>query len=98
MKAPLVIRWAFGGEGRLLSLDGDAVAIRSTVSSPPGSRIEGTVSAGQGSSQGARQAKLTLRVKVHSSKRAPEGDFVLEGRALDLSRRARDVLDRLLAD
>lgn len=88
MTAPVRVCWGGGGEGQLLSLEGDAIALRSTVSSPPGSRIEGTV---------VGCPALTLRFKVHSSKRAPEGDFVLNGRPLDLSRRVREALARMLA-
>jgi hypothetical protein len=74
------VRWAKGGEARVESLSVDAIVLRSTVPSPPGSRIEGTL-------EGAPPA--TVRVKIHGSKRQPEGDFLLEGRLLDATREVR---------
>ena len=83
------VRWARGGEARIVSIDAQAIVLRSTVPSPPGSRIEGTV-------LGATPA--TLRVKVHASKKQPEGDFVLEGRPLDLPRELRERIDGLVRE
>jgi hypothetical protein len=64
-------------------MDADKITLRSTCSSPPGSRIEGTV-------EGERQ--VALRVKVHVCRRQADGAFVLEGRALDLTRADREAL------
>ena len=61
--------------------------LRSTVPSPPGSRLEGTLTG---------EKPATLRVKVHGSKKQPEGDFVLEGRPLDLPRETREVLEAMV--
>ena len=61
--------------------------LRSTVSSPPGSRIEGAVLVAP---------PATLRVKVHASKQQPEGDFVLEGRPLDMTRETREQIEGLV--
>ncbi len=80
------IRWSRGGEARVVSIDAHAIVLRSTVPSPPGSRIEGSL---------AGEPPATLRVKVHASKRQPDGDFVLEGRPLDLPRETRERLERL---
>lgn len=84
------VRWARGGEARVISIDAHAhgIVLRSTVPSPPGSRIEGTL---------AGDPPATLRVKIHASKKQGEGDFVLEGRPLDLSRETRERLERLTA-
>jgi hypothetical protein len=35
-------------------------------------------------------------VKVHASKRQPEGDFLLEGRPLDMPRETRERLEAAL--
>jgi len=70
-----------------VAIDAQAIVLRSTVPSPPGSRIEGTVLA-------ARPA--TLRIKVHASSKQPEGDFVLQGRPLDLSRETRAAIEELV--
>ena len=83
------VRWAAGGEARVLRLAADAIALDSSVPSPPGSRIEGTI-------DGTAGAAVRLRVKVHASKRQPDGRFVLEGRPLDLSRVAREALESAL--
>jgi hypothetical protein len=65
---------------------GDAITLRSTIPSPPGSRIEGRL---------AGDPPATLRVKIHASRRQPEGDFVLEGRVLDVTREVRARLEAL---
>ncbi len=75
------ITWAKGGEASLVSLVGDAVTLRSTVPSPPGSRIDGTTADGD-----------PVRVKVHSSKRQEDGAFVIEGRVLDMTRVVREKI------
>jgi hypothetical protein len=80
------VRWAGGGEARVLRIGADAIALDSSVPSPPGSRIEGTLEGGAG-------AAARLRVKVHASKRQPDGRFVLEGRPLDLSRATREGIE-----
>jgi hypothetical protein len=78
------VRWTRGGEARVLSVGAQAIVLRSTVPSPPGSRIEGTL---------VGEPAATLRVKVHGSKKQPEGDFVLEGRPLDLPRETRERIE-----
>ncbi len=80
------LKWTKGGEAQVLAVTGEAVTLRSTVPSPPGSRIEGTL---------AGEPPATLRVKIHASRRQPEGHFVLEGRALDLTRDVRARLEVL---
>ena len=79
MTAPHV-RWAKGGEARVATIAVDAIVLRSTVPSPPGSRIEGALEG---------EPPATVRVKVHASKRQPEGDFLIEGRLLDATREVR---------
>ena len=75
------ITWAKGGEAVVLALRDDAVTLRSTIPSPPGSRIEGTLAEGE-----------PVRVKIHSSKKQEDGGFVLEGRMLDMTRALREKL------
>jgi hypothetical protein len=74
------VRWAKGGEARVATVAVDAIVLRSTVPSPPGSRIEGLLEG---------EPPATVRVKVHASKRQPEGDFLIEGRLLDATREVR---------
>jgi hypothetical protein len=80
------VRWSKGGDARVLAITSDAITLDSSVPSPPGSRIEGTV---------AGDSTTLLRIKIHASRRQPDGRFLLEGRPLDLSREARSVLERL---
>jgi hypothetical protein len=80
----LHVRWARGGEARVVAMDAGTITLRSTVPSPPGSRIEGTLGG---------DPPAPVRVKVHASKRQPEGDFVLEGRTLDMPRETRERLE-----
>jgi hypothetical protein len=75
------VTWAKGGEATILTLVEDAISLRSTVPSPPGSRIEGKLEGGE-----------PVRVKVHSSKKQEDGAFVLEGRALDMTRVVREKI------
>ncbi len=84
MTAP--ITWDKGGEAIVVRVEGDGVVLRSTIPSPPGSRIEGELA-------GERPARV--RVKVHSSKKDPADTspaFVLEGRLLDATREVRERL------
>jgi hypothetical protein len=82
-----MVAWARGGEGRVVSIAAQTIVVRSTVPSPPGSRIEGTLSG---------EPPTPLRMKVHASKRQREGDFVLEGRPIDMPRETRERLERML--
>jgi len=82
------VTWARGGEGHVVSLGAQTIVVRSTVPSPPGSRIDGTL---------AGEPAAPLRMKVHASRKQPEGDFVLEGRPLDMPRETRERLEALLA-
>jgi hypothetical protein len=82
------VRWMREGEARFIALRDDAVVLRSTVSSPPGSCLEGALQ---------EPPVVKVRVKVHSSKRQAEGDFVIEGRLIDARRDVRARLERLVA-
>lgn len=83
------VRWTGGGEAALVSLSGDAIVLRSTVPSPPGSRIEGRAEGGYPAS---------LRVKVHACRRQDSGGFLLEARVLDLTREDRQRLEAAAAN
>jgi len=80
--------WVTGGEGRIVAAGTDSIVVRSTVPAPPGSRIEGAMANGDA---------FTLRVKVHGCRRQPEGDFLIEGRPLDLTREHRERLAAIAA-
>jgi hypothetical protein len=73
-----MIAWAKGGEARVVAFAPDgAITLRSTIPSPPGSRIEGSL------------AGSSVRVKIHGARKQEDGTFVLEGRVLDLTRDLR---------
>jgi len=84
---PGSVAWAKGGSAQILSVADDAVVLRSTVPSPPGARLEGTVVLGDA-------PPVSLKVKVHTSKRErdAEGSFVITGRLLDASRTLREQI------
>lgn len=77
------VTWDKGGTAEVLSVSNDAIRLASSIPSPPGSRIEGAV-------DGEPSAKLW--VKIHSSKKQPDGSFVLEGRPLNLGKELRERL------
>jgi len=82
------LRWDKGGEARVTAITAQAIVLRSTVPSPPGSRIEGRLEG---------EPAATVRIKIHASKRQPEGDFILEGRLLDATREVRARLESTVA-
>jgi hypothetical protein len=84
------VRWAAGGHARVESIATGAIVLRSTVPSPPGSRIEGTIE------EPGPLAPIPLRVKVHACRKRGEGEFVLRGRPVDLTREQRDRLHALV--
>jgi hypothetical protein len=82
------IAWARGGEASIVSMEKEAVVLRSTVPSPPGSRIEGVL---------CTAPQAAVRFKVHGCRREGEGQYRIEGRALDLTRELRERLVGLAA-
>jgi hypothetical protein len=81
--------WEKGGTARIVAIAKDAVTLRSSVPSPPGSRVTGVL----------RESGEKVRLKIHSSKKqeGAEADeaFLLEGRAIDLTRSMREHLEAL---
>jgi hypothetical protein len=78
------VRWTRGGEATITRLAGDLISLLSTVPSPPGSRLDGTVDLRDGA---------PLSVKVNGSKKQPDGNFVIEGRCIDMARELRKELE-----
>jgi hypothetical protein len=79
------VLWAKGGTGTVVRLEQDRIDLRSTLSSAPGSRLDGTLASGGGA----------LRVKVARCRRIAEG-FTIEGRLIDTTREVRAELARLV--
>lgn len=74
------LTWSRGGLARLVKVSDTALTLSSTVPSPPGSRIDATF---------VGAPELGFRVKIHASRRQPDGTFLLEGRPIDLTREVR---------
>ena len=83
------VTWAKGGSAVILAMTPTTITLRSTVPSPPGSRIEGTFDAGEGEGESAG----LVRVKIHGSRRQEDGSFVLEGRPLDMTKELRERIE-----
>lgn len=74
-----------GVRGTLMAIDGERVSLWSERAAAPGMRLGATLADG-----------AILRIKVHRSVRAGER-FVIDGRALDLTRDLRERLEAELA-
>lgn len=86
---PPHLTWDKGGHASIVSVNDDAVVLRSSIPSPPGSRLEGTLTS---------DPPARVRVKMHSSKREERGEeasFVLTGRLIDATRELRARLSGL---
>ena len=82
------LSWTKGGTALLLAIDQDAVTLRSSISSPPGARLEATL---------ASDPSVTLKIKMHGSKLQPDGSFTLRGRVLEPTKALRERLALLVA-
>jgi hypothetical protein len=82
-----MIRWAKGGEASFTSAEGENVTLRSTIPSPPGSRLDATF---------ISEPQTALRVKVHGSKKEDDGSFTIKGRLVDATRETRERVQALV--
>jgi hypothetical protein len=81
-----VIAWEKGGTASVLAADGENVTLKSTIPSPPGSRLAATF---------VDEPAAPLRVKVHGSKKEADGSFTIRGRLVDATRETRERVARL---
>jgi hypothetical protein len=81
------LTWTHGGAAEIVAIGADTVTLVSTVPSPPGSRIEGTL---------VDDASAKVKVKIHASKKQDDGSFRLDGRPLDMTRELRERLVAML--
>lgn len=80
------VRWLKSGDAWLAKLEGGDIAVfRSTISSPPGSRLDGELCV----------SKTAMRLKIHDCKLQADGTYELRGRLLDVTRGLRDTLSRI---
>jgi hypothetical protein len=77
------VSWVRGGEAWIVRVTGDEIELRSTVAWPPGSRVEGVLEG---------PPAVTVRVKVHASRKTAQGNFEVRGRLLDAAREIRERL------
>ena len=82
------LAWTKGGTATVVTISEDAVTLRSSIPSPPGSRLEASL---------VGDPSTTVKIKVHGSKLQPDGSFALKGRLLEASRGLRARLAALLA-
>jgi hypothetical protein len=82
------LAWSKGGTASFLTVADDAVTLRSSTPSPPGSRIEATL---------VTDPPAAVKIKIHGSKLEPDGSFTLKGRLLDANRALRARLAALVA-
>jgi hypothetical protein len=75
------LTWLKGGEADFVSVEGEAVVVRSTVPAPPGARLDGKLNA---------DPSAPVRVKSHGSKKEDDGSFTIKGRLLDATRELRE--------
>jgi len=72
--------WSKGGHAQVVSLEDDAIVLRSTTPAPPGARLEATLS---------DDPPAAVKIKSHGSKREDDGTFVIKGRLVDATRELR---------
>ncbi len=81
------LTWSKGGTASFLTIAEDAVTLRSTIPSPPGSRLDAAL---------ALDPPITLKIKIHTSKREADGSFTLKGRLLEATRALRTHIAQLI--
>ena len=77
-----------GGTASFVLVADDAVTLRSTIPSPPGSRLEAALTA---------DPAVAVKIKIHGSKLDPDGTFTLRGKLLEANRGLRDRIASLVA-
>lgn len=75
------LTWQKGGEAEFVSVEGEAIGLRSTVPAPPGARLDGTLTG---------EPRAPIRIKSHGSKKEEDGTFTIKGRLLDATRELRE--------
>lgn len=80
---PATLTWVKGGHAAIVEVEDDVIVLRSTIPSPPGSRLDARLAA---------EPPSDVRVKIHGSKLEADGSFTLKGRLIDASRALRTRL------
>ena len=82
------LAWSKGGTASVLTVSDDTVSLKSSIPSPPGSRLEATL---------VGEPPVTVKIKIFGSKLEPDGSFTLKGRVLEATRALRTRLATLVA-
>jgi len=77
-----------GGTASFVLVADDAVTLRSTIPSPPGSRLSATL---------VTDPTVAVKIKIHGSKLDADGTFTLRGKLLEANRALRDRIASLAA-
>jgi hypothetical protein len=86
----IALRLGRGGDGELVSMNGESVALISSTAYAPGAPIELTAVLGEGDD-------IPLRGKCLGSKRRPDDRFDVRARLVNLKREDRERLATLLS-
>jgi hypothetical protein len=81
------LTWAKGGHAQVVSVQGEAIVLRSTTSAPPGARLEATLTS---------DPTASVKLKSHGTHKESDGSFTLKGRLIDATRELRDRLSQLI--
>jgi len=81
------LAWLKGGTADVVSVADDVIVLKSTISAPPGARLEGKV---------AELGDRAVKVKSHGSHKEEDGTFTIKGRLIDANRELRDTLAALV--
>lgn len=79
------VAWTKGGTASFVAATDDNVTLTSSIPSPPGSRLEGTL-----------LSDTAIKIKIHNSKREEDGSFTLKGRLVDFTRETRERIHALV--
>ena len=77
-----------GGSASFVLVADDAVTLRSTIPSPPGSRLAASL---------VTDPTVVVKIKIHGSKLDADGSFTLRGKLLEANRALRDRIASLAA-
>ena len=83
MSMGIELAWCDGGTACVLETNGDRVQLRSSRSAPPGSPLQATTNL----TEPAR-----VCIKVHGCCRDDAGLFLMQGRWVNLTRKAREQI------
>lgn len=89
------LTWSKGGEAELAEIEGERVRLRSTTSSAPGARLDGTLRS-TGTTIRLKVARCRLRGPHEEGGLTAERLYEIEGRLIDATREVRAELAQLV--